>query len=179
MIPIQCQIENYLTHVQYELKPINMLSSTPDRIEQLVRICNEPPIYSILFEKKLKGEPYSAEQAQGFFEWGNKGWREGAYFCFVVESPAGEIAAAIDIKSSHKEFAEAGYWSSSKHRGIMSNTLAALVMAAGTAGYQTLFARVRKSNLASIKVLTNNQFIRDDAWMEEPTYFCYLRNLAL
>ena len=60
----------------------------------------------------------------------------------------------------------------------MTNTLSVLIKAAREAGYQKLFAKVRKENISSQKVLINNHFIKDTLWQEDPTRYRFIRDIA-
>ncbi len=77
---------------------------------------------------------------------------------FFLTYSAGLITAAIDIKSADPNHAEVGYWCSEHHRGVMSNALSTLISLAHEAGFDSLFAFVRKDNPGSIKVLEKNGF---------------------
>ena len=78
---------------------------------------------------------------------------------FVVLDEQGLAAAACDIKSSDLEAAEIGYWSSEKHRGVMTNSLLAMVAAGFQVGFRRFYARVRPGNYDSAAVLLRAKFV--------------------
>lgn len=178
MLADEYPLTNYLTGAEYILRPVLSELVIDSQIDQLVSICNEAPIYDILFKEKLQNQPYAQNDAKKFFEWGAKGWKEQTYFVYLIVSELGEIAAAIDLKSADKNFAEVGYWSSGKHRGVMSNAMCSLIRIAQNDGYQKLYAKVRKANFGSQKVLINNQFVKDEEWQEDPIRYRFIREIA-
>jgi RimJ/RimL family protein N-acetyltransferase len=96
------------------------------------------------------------------------GWLKQAYFVFLILSRDGKVAGSLDIKTSSKESAEIGYWCSIQHRGLMTNAVRALVSLAVQAGYQSLFAKVRLDNPASMGVLERAGFRKDSNWNDDP-----------
>lgn len=149
-----------------------------NNIAALVRICNEPAIYDFLFRERLEGQPYPTSKAESFISWGASGWREGTHFVFIVttdETPF-RIVAAADIKSADLNAAEVGYWASVEHSGVMTPVVSKMCSLAKEAGYQSLFARVRKNNSRSISVLSLNDFEKSSAETTE-THFVFRRKL--
>lgn len=127
-------------------------------IEQIVEICNEELIYSILFSFNFKGQKYTPDKAQSFIDYSLKGWKENKNFVFIIHTGGDKLAGVIEIKSNDKECSEIGYWSSSKHPGIMTNALRELKKYAKSKGYKKLGAMVRTNNFGSQKVLKRNGF---------------------
>jgi RimJ/RimL family protein N-acetyltransferase len=74
-----------------------------------------------------------------------------------VVDAQGNPAAACDLKSADP-IPEVGYWSSARHRGVMTNTVKALVALAASAGFEGLFARTRSGNQRSMAVLARAGF---------------------
>ena len=172
------EIENYFTHLKYRLVPAEILPPDCEYAEQVARICNEPLIYNLLFRERFGGRPYGMADAEGFMQWATSGWKDLSYFVFFAISPDSSFAGVIDIKSSDRDFAEIGYWVSSHHRGLATSMLGCLLEFASASDYRRLFARVRKDNQASMKVLENNGFERDLSWEEDPIGYRYVRSLS-
>lgn len=146
-------VENELTGELYSLQAIDSVQPERGRIEEITSICNEPEIYRWLYRDMFDGSPYPPESAYEWIEWGAEGWETGTHFVFVVLDRKGGIAAACDIKSPNLDIAEIGYWASVKHRGIMTNAVAAMLEMAEEAGFQELCAKVLSNNVRSQAVL--------------------------
>lgn len=151
-------IQNHLTQERFSLVPLDDNFFPANACDQIVKIVNQPLIYSLLFSEKLKGRAYNSQDAEGFLEWAQRGWREGSYFVFLILTPRQTIAGAIDIKSNNPESAEIGYWMSDEHPGVMTNAVKELVNSARQAGYRELFAWTRETNLKSAGVLRRAGF---------------------
>lgn len=152
-------VQNHKTDRVYQLTPVDgRLEAGPERLAQVVAICNQPAVYELLFAERLGGAPYGPEMAERFFAWGRRGWAEQTHYLFLLLSPAGEVAGAIDIKSADRDSAETGYWLHSGHSGVMTNALVALTELARDAGYRELHAFVRLDNPRSAGVLTRAGF---------------------
>lgn len=151
-------ITSHRTGEQYELTPVVLLESDEERRHQIVRICNEPLIYSTLFDRILDGRPYGHEKAGHFFEWGSAGWEVGTHFVYALIDGEGRLAGAIDIKSPALASAEIGYWLSAHHSGIMTNAVEALAGVARDAGFHALHALVDPANERSARVLLRAGF---------------------
>src|SRR5687768_105517 len=107
---IQLPVPCHFSGEPYFLVRADQVSATPDRLAEIVRIANEPDIYSWLFNERLAGQPYPVEMAAQWLTWAADGWRDNTHFCFAVTDSTGAIAAACDIKSNNPEEAEVGYW---------------------------------------------------------------------
>lgn len=138
----------------------------------IAKICNQESIYW-LFSKRLGGRPYGREDADNFLNWAHRGWREQTHFVFLVSDSSELVVAALDIKSADRSMAEIGYWCSESHRGLMSNAIEKLLLAAREEGFACLFARVRKDNLPSQKVLEKNSFKRIPESDNDSIYYRY------
>lgn len=146
------------TGAEYRMEPATVLSELPDVREDLVRLCNEPLIYTVLFQDRCKGASYSLDDASAYVTWALRGWAEKAYFVFVILDDKGHFAGTIDIRSANTEDAEIGYWAGIQHRGIMTPALGAICEMAVRAGYRSLIAYTKMDNLNSQKVLVSNGF---------------------
>lgn len=106
---------------------------------------------------------------------GCDGWRQNDKFIFLLLSPSGDVAAAIDIKSRNLDNAEIGYWASKSHRGCMTNTATELLNLARAAGYRGLFGRTKKGNKDSVGVLMRVGFRFDSKESEENETYDFYR----
>ena len=97
----------------------------------------------------------------GTGRWAAAGWRDNTHFVFAALDAQGQVAAACDIKSNDPSWAEIGYWSSRRHRGVMTNIVLEVSRQARQAGFTTLFARTRRGNTRSVGVLHRAGFIAD------------------
>lgn len=159
---IRREVRSLKTGAMYLLQRADAIESTDRNLADIVRICNEPAVYQVLFAEVLAGQPYPREKAARFLEWAAKGWRDGTHFVFLVTTADERVVAAIDIGSARLDAGEVGYWCSAEHTGLMSAALAALCELAGAAGYTGLFARTKLANIRSQSVLLRNGFVRDD-----------------
>ncbi|MBC8135753.1 MAG: GNAT family N-acetyltransferase [Fibrella sp.] len=161
MIPIaellakRCPILNVRTGANYELVPANRTEADPATI---VLICNEPPIYDLLFAERYAGKPYVPADAERFLAWAERGWRDGTHFVYLLRSESGAVAGALDIKSANLPSTEIGYWLGVHHSGVMANAVSALLEVARNAGYAELFGLVRQTNTRSANVLKRAGF---------------------
>jgi len=146
------------TGLQYLMVPASQIPLTPEQIANVATICNQPSLFEFVFNERFGGRVYELSDAENFLHWAAKGWQEQSHFVFLLTDAAGLITACIDIKSAERSQAEVGYWCSEHHRGVMSNALTELITLAHEAGFDSLFAFVRKDNPASIKVLEKNGF---------------------
>lgn len=119
----------------------------------IVLICNEPPIYDLLFAERCAGKPYALADAERFLAWAERGWCDGTHFVYLIRGEGGGTAGAVDIKSANLPSAEIGYWLGARHSGVMTNAVRALCELAQIAGYAELFELVRQTNLRSANVL--------------------------
>lgn len=162
---INVPIRNHLTGRPYWLGCAGHLDATPAMLAQVVAICNEPAIYDWLFRQRLEGQPYGQAQARQLLEWSKAGWSSQTHFVFAVLDESRRIVAVCDIKSNDP-VAEVGYWSSSHHRGVMTNAVQAMCRLARVAGYAGLFARIRQGNIQSRRVLERSNFIRTNEMID-------------
>lgn len=170
------RVRNVRTGEPYFLQRADAIEPSAGNIADLVRICNEPAIYSFLFGEALDGAPYGEEMARDFFDWSAQGWREGVFFVFVVTTENDRIAAAIDLKSNELASPEIFYWCSVEHRGLMGATVGALCSVAAMAGFRSLVARVRRANARSQDVVLRNGFVRDPGG-DTTTHLMFRRDL--
>ena len=139
------------------------ISSTDERLSEIVRICNEPAIYRWLFSRPLNNQSYTIDKAAEWLLWSKEGWQANTHFCFITLDAQDSIVAACDIKSSDVDGAEMGYWASASHRGIMTNTVSAVLHEAAKAGFRSLMARAQHANLSSKAVMNRVGFLPDPA----------------
>ena len=158
--PINEEIQNFKTGEKCLLVSTeNAIKFSRIDIEKIIDICNQKPVYEMLFRNKLEGKAYGEEQAKNFLSWIVGGWREQKFFVFFVRSSEGNIIGAVDIKSNDLSRAEIGYWADENHAGIMSNAVTKLIEIARNAGYKILFATARLDNKRSQNVLLRNNFL--------------------
>ena len=166
--PPPITVPNFLTGEAIRLLPATDDFPVSDpAVHQIVAICNQAPVYRMLFAKRLEGRPYAEEDARRFLSWAHRGWREGTHFVFLLVTDGGEVVGAADVKSADRDSAEIGYWLSEHASGVMTNALRELVRLARAAGYRELFARVRVDNLPSAGVLTRSGFAVTDHFVTE------------
>ncbi len=160
-------VKNFLTGEELYISSLNYPFSESD-IKQIISICNQPLIYEILFKKKLNSKPYQKKDAQKFQKWANKGWKDQTWFVFTIRNKQGDIVSCMDIKITPPK-AEIGYWSNSKHPGIMTNAVIKMVDLAKKAKYKSLFARVLPTNYKSQNLLKRVGFKYSTRTMYEET----------
>ena len=166
--PTEVSIQNFLTGQSYRLVSASLVPVNDNTISRVTAVCQEEQVYKYLFREKWGGHTYAAEDANRFLKWAIDGWRNQTHFVFLILSGEGEVAGTIDIKTSLKESAEVGYWCSMHHRGLMTNAVKSLATLAANQGYQSLHAKVRLDNPASIAVLERAGFQKDINWNEDP-----------
>jgi RimJ/RimL family protein N-acetyltransferase len=155
----RCPIVSFLTGETYFLARADRVEATPERLAEVTAICNQPEVYRWIFSEMLAGQPYPASKAVEFANWSRTGWREGTHFVFLVLNGAGQVAAACDIKQNEADGAEVGYWASAGHRGVMTAAVLQLCALAREAGFRSLYARVRKPNARSARVLKRAAYV--------------------
>ena len=164
---------NRLNASEYRMLPARLVAPEDEQLSNLVSICNERAIFDFLFKERLNGRPYELDDARSFLTWATHGWQEQKHFVFLLVAPSGLISGALDIKSSDRSMAEVGYWCSALHQGLMSGAVGELKSMAREANFKVLFAKVRKDNAASTKVLERNGFISQGDWPGDPTRLRY------
>jgi RimJ/RimL family protein N-acetyltransferase len=160
---IQIPVWNWFTGAKYILRRSDEIEPSPSHASQIVSIGNEPDVYKWLFQAVLEGKPYPREMAVAWLAWSSQGWREQSHFVFVVTTESNEIVAGCDIEINNENQAEIGYWSSQRHRGVMTHTVKEVCNLARHAGFRVLFARTQKANLRSSRVLERVGFESDSA----------------
>jgi len=164
---LRLPITNHLSGRPYFVLRCDHVEPTPDRLAEIVAICNEPEVYSWLFRELLGGQPYPAGKAIEWLSWASDGWQANTHFCFAVTDDSVAIVAACDIKSNDPDGAEIGYWASALHRGVMTNAVDAMCQAAQQAGFRSLMARVRHENSQSQAVLARVAFRSEPSRRDE------------
>ena len=160
----------------YMLEPVTALPGTPETIENIVSICNEPDIYDVLFKKKCQGKPYTSENGESFLNWAKKGWDENTHFVFVLRDDHKRHIGTVDIKSNDTNMGEIGYWASAKHQGVMTPAVQVLCEIAQKAGFKSLCAYTAVPNQRSQKVLLNNGFTQQpDIVLHNEKYSYFFR----
>jgi RimJ/RimL family protein N-acetyltransferase len=155
---VKISIQRYPTVEEYLFVAVRDLDVTDEHVESIYQVCNEENINKWLF----RANEYTKEKAKGFLIWGKGGWSKGTHFVFLILTPqANEVVGAIDIKNTDLEAAEVGYWMSSKHRGLATNSLNLLKYIAKQAGYKKLFAQTKEGNDESVNVLKRCGFIEN------------------
>lgn len=167
-------VENSLPIARFGTDEVWRAHPVDDRFEyskndlrDLVRICNEPAVYEILFYRKLSGKPYTTANAESLINWGKTGWKEQSRFAFLIRDMENTISASIDIKSNDLASSEIGYWATEHNPGIMTNAVLAICELAKDNGYKSLFGLVRRDNSKSLSVLQRAGFIMTDEQKRE------------
>ncbi len=167
--PAELAVTGTLNQRPYQMVDAARVEATPRQLENIARVCNQTAIYDFLFRARLGGNPYQTCDAAQFLTWAAKGWREQTHFVFLLLDSAELVVGALDIKSAAPAGAEIGYWCSNEHRGLMTNAVKSLTELARAAGFISLWARVRKDNAASIRVLQRNGFTFKGDWAADAT----------
>jgi len=140
-------------------------------VRTIARICNEPLVYRFLFRDRIGGRPYTGQDARDFIDWARSGWSSGQQMVFLLRDPHGEIGAAIDIGPlDESRDALIGYWASSFHRGLMTNTVERLAELSVNAGYSKLVALAEAENVRSISILKRAGFTHVGAAVHPVTF---------
>jgi len=166
---IQIPIINHLSKEKYFLIPAKTLEITPERIAEIVAICQQPDIYNNLFKKEFSNAPYSSEHARYWLERAHQGWSEGTHYVFCIVTKDNRLAASCELEGNRVDGVEIGYWASIEHRGIMSNAVLAILKLAKEAGFRSFMASALHHNLQSKSVLARCGFVeepekRDDTY---------------
>jgi RimJ/RimL family protein N-acetyltransferase len=158
-IPLPVTIVNHVTGYTYALVRAGDVECDQANQQGIASICNEPEVYQWLFRDLFEGRPYEDANAGEWLQWSRDGWSSGTHFVFAVVDGEKRVVAACDIKST-EPIAEIGYWSSARHRGVMTNALKAMCALAGEAGFRGLFAWTKEKNSRSQAVLERAGFER-------------------
>ena len=170
---------NQKTGRPYSLGRADAVAPSPERIEQVRAICNEKPVYDILFAHLFGGKPYPAEAAAGFLNWAAQGWRERTHFIFLVLDGEGNLCGNVDVKGPDLEGAEIGYWAAAAHAGIITPAVGTVCRIARGAGYKSFFAYVVPHNRRSIRVLAANGFALQETGVQYKGKNCDLYRRTL
>ncbi len=152
------KVSNHLTGRVYDFVSAADVRADAASVARIVSICNEPDVYDWLFRPLLAGDRYREEKAVQWLEWSREGWKAGTHFVFAVIDSDNLVVAACDIKSADP-VAEIGYWSSRRHRGVMTNAVTAMCRLGTEAGFRGFFARTKRGNVRSVGVLLRSGFV--------------------
>ncbi|WP_038167739.1 GNAT family N-acetyltransferase [Verrucomicrobium sp. BvORR106] len=175
--PLRLPFQNALTGATYFLVSGDQIEPTPDQLLEIASCANEPLVYDLLFRQRFEGEPYRENDAADWITWTHAGWDHNTHFSFMVQDEAGRVVAACDIKSNDVEGAEAGYWASAHHRGVMTNAVKLMCQQAAKAGFRSLTARTKRGNDKSKAVLHRVGF-QDVPSLDDERYEHYLLQLG-
>ncbi len=141
----------------YSFIRADLISLDEKEIKQIARVCDEAEIYDNVFAEIFKGKRYSEDNARIFTKLVSEGWMKECRFDWLIIHE-GDAVGTIGIKSLEGEI---GYWQSSKHPGVMTLATQTLCSQAKGAGFSSLWAYVKRTNTASIKVLEGAGFKLD------------------
>ena len=178
-LPSERKITRNLLGSPYQMLPALGIKPDERQVANIVAICNQRSIYDFLFKARLNDRPYGEDDAKRFIAWAAEGWSKQSHFVFFLLDSSDLVSGALDIKSPDRTMAEIGYWCSEFHRGLMTNAVRELIDLAVSAGFNGLFARVRKDNLGSIKVLERNNFQSCGDLPGDPSRLRYELTLSL
>jgi RimJ/RimL family protein N-acetyltransferase len=145
------------THKDYALTRADCVPLGSESAAQIARVCDQPEVYQNLFEPLLKGRCYGEADASFFLNYLAEGWKDKNHFDWLILHD-GVIVGTIGIKSLDGEI---GYWQSNEHPGVMALAVKALCASAKLAGFASLWAHVKTSNIPSIRVLEKAGFTLD------------------
>lgn len=151
------KIKSQKTDKLYSFIRADKISLEENAVRQIAKVCDEPQIYDNVFAEIFKGKRYSEDNARVFTKLVSDGWTKGTRFDWLILHE-GEIVGTIGIKSLEGEI---GYWQSSKHPGVMTLVVKDLCSQAKEAGFSSLWAYVKRTNVPSIKVLNGAGFKLD------------------
>jgi RimJ/RimL family protein N-acetyltransferase len=149
---------SHKTGKEYALVLADQVTFGPNAAKQIASICSQAEVYKI-FEALFKGRPYAEKDAEFFINHVQAGWKNRTNFHWMVFDDE-EIVGTVGIKSVDGEI---GYWQSNRHPGVMSFAVKKLCDFAKAAGMPSLWAYVRRDNIASIRVLERAGFELDEA----------------
>lgn len=128
-------------------------------IAQIASVCDQPEIYDNVFAAIFKGKRYSEDNARTFIKLVSEGLKMGNRFDWLILHDE-VIVGTIGIKSLEGEI---GYWQSNQHPGVMTLAARSVCSLAKEAGFPSLWAYVKKTNISSVKVLEGSGFKLDAA----------------
>lgn len=166
-------IKNCINGRVYEIKRIDKINISSDQLRRIESICNEPLVFQTLFSELFPDGVYPLSSAQDWITWGRSGWEQESHFVFAVLDSDGLVVAACDIKSNNKDLSEIGYWSSIKHRGIMTDSVQSILDLAHKAGFKEFYAEVHEDNTKSQAVLHRLGFIKSDTVASQENHQTY------
>lgn len=169
-----CEVINHLTRERLTLKRVADIDRSHAQFARITSICNEPIVFSSLFSEMFPTGRYPESAAHDFVTWATEGWEQGTHFVFATLDSDGLVVSTSDIKSNQKEDAEIGYLCSAAYRGVMTNSVSAMLTLAVEAGFRSFIAHVRADNIASQRVLDRVGFRRDGKSPKGSKYHRYV-----
>lgn len=166
-------VRNHLTGKLHQLIPVSDLSPSATQLDRIVSICNEPKVFKTLFSDSFPDGEYPRSSAEDWISWAQSGWRDKSHFVFATVDDQGLVVAACDIKSADIRNAEIGYWASSHHRGVMTNSVSTMLDLARQAGFLYFYADVLERNDCSQRVLERVGFSLSRSTTGKPGLFRY------
>jgi RimJ/RimL family protein N-acetyltransferase len=151
------EIQSRKTGKVYAFTSAGYVALDETAVSQIARVCDEPEIYDNVFASIFKGKRYTEDNARIFIKLVTDGWAKKSRFDWLILHE-GKIVGTIGIKSLDGEI---GYWQSNKHPGVMAVAAKTLCSLAKEAGFPSLWAYVKKSNLPSVRVLEGAGFKLD------------------
>lgn len=148
------EIKSSKTGRNYSFVPGESLQFDDSVHAQIAKVCDEPEIYDNVFAAIFKGKRYSVDSAKVFTKLVSEGGLNKNRFDWLILHE-GLVVGTIGIKSLDGEI---GYWQSNKHPGVMTSAARQVCSLAKEAGFPSLWAYVKKTNVPSIKVLENAGF---------------------
>ena len=159
---IHIEIRSRKTGKSYVLAPVSRVQLNELVETQIAKVCDEPEIYDNIFAGILKGKRYSEDHARTFTKLVSEGWNKNRFDWLILNE--GTVVGTAGIKSLDGEI---GYWQSNKHPGVMTIVVQSICVLAKDAGFSSLWAYVKKSNLPSVKVLEGAGFKLDKELTEK------------
>lgn len=153
-------IRRHDSQERYTLVSCDQANDSRRLLKRITQCCNEPLIYSMLFQNICGGSPYDESHAQNFFDWCVNGWKTGTFFVFFVFHKSDLPVACCDLKSNNRLDCEIGYWCSADATGVTTNAVAEMLRHASDNGFSAFHAFVPPANWRSQRVLDRLQFKR-------------------
>jgi RimJ/RimL family protein N-acetyltransferase len=139
---------SHKTRKKYTLVRVDQVTFGPNAAKKIASICSQAEIYKLL-EAMFKGRLYAEKDAEFFLNHVLAGWKSKINLQWMILDE-GEIVGTVGIKSID---GEVGYWQSNQHPSVMPLAVKKLCDFAKDAGLPSLWAYVRRDNIASICVL--------------------------